>query len=248
MGAGGDQTHGSVSPGATGAEPARCRARPRPGARAHSRSRRGRAIARRGDRRDRHTRSGQGHGKESASRGLSPRGAPRAPRGAEPEGREGPAAAGGARPGTARPSPRRSPHAGPRRTGHTQGTRHHILSPSPTSARRKYGGCGGVPPSAPRGLTGRAFKRRPAGSGAGPVMESAADGPGQPRPSTGRPSWGLPFGRARRRSALSPSSRLLPAPRRTQVKAGAAGVAVRPARPLSPGKARPVCWLLILTS
>ncbi|KAK2543265.1 Cenpl [Columba livia] len=56
-------------------------------------------------------------------------------------------------------------------------------------------------------------------------MESAADGPAQPRPSTGRPSWGLPFGRARRRSALSPSSRLPPAPRRTQVKAGAAEVA-----------------------
>ncbi|XP_071666127.1 centromere protein L isoform X2 [Patagioenas fasciata] len=47
-------------------------------------------------------------------------------------------------------------------------------------------------------------------------MESAADGTGQSRPSTGRPSWGLPFGRAHGRSALSPSSRLFPAPRRTQ--------------------------------
>uniref|UniRef100_A0A8C8BMF4 Centromere protein L n=1 Tax=Otus sunia TaxID=257818 RepID=A0A8C8BMF4_9STRI len=64
----------------------------------------------------------------------------------------------------------------------------------------------GSPRSAPRGLTGRAFKPRPAanGAGAGAVMEPRAPS------GTGRPSWGLLLARGHGPLGFSSSSQLLP--------------------------------------
>lgn len=132
---------------------------------------------------------------------------------------------------TLRPAPPalvwgRPPHPEPQQSSRARGasltppaSHCRFLPPLPPDTNMAAGG--DALPIAPRGLTGRGFKRRPAGRGVGVVMAmESVDGAVRTLPSIRRLSRGLPFGRAHGRVGLSPSTRLLPPAPRSQVGLG----------------------------